>query len=371
MKHILVIGGGFFGLYLSEFMAKKGYQVTLVEREGDLMQRASYVNQARVHNGYHYPRSVLTALRSRVAFPKFVEEFRDCIVSDFDKYYLIGNALSKVTAKQFQMFCDKIRLPCERDSSLMDGLLNPSMIEASFLTKEYAFDSIKLKESMLDRVNSFSNIVIQSFTEVLFVEKKGEKIYATLKHACDEKFDVVGFDQVFNCTYSGINFINKKSNLPLVSLKHEMTEMCLVNVPKELKDKGITLMCGPFFSVMPFPSEGLHSFSHVRYTPHYEWGEGGQNYVDAHSRYLNDRRNSAWSFMLKDAKRYIPILDECEYKKSLWDVKTILPRSDDDDSRPILFMPNHHIKGYHCIMGGKIDNVYDVIDSIQKKGLLG
>ena len=30
--------------------------------DADLMQRASYANQARVHNGYHYPRSLLTAL---------------------------------------------------------------------------------------------------------------------------------------------------------------------------------------------------------------------------------------------------------------------------------------------------------------------
>ncbi len=54
------------------------------------MSRASYNNQARVHNGYHYPRSILTALRSRISFPRFVDEFRDCVDSDFDKYYLIS-----------------------------------------------------------------------------------------------------------------------------------------------------------------------------------------------------------------------------------------------------------------------------------------
>ena len=26
-------------------------------------------------------------------------------------------------------------------------------------------------------------------------------------------------------------------------------------------------MCGPFFSAMPFPARGLHTLSHVRYTP--------------------------------------------------------------------------------------------------------
>ena len=52
-----------------------------------------------------------------------------------------------------------------------------------------------------------------------------------------------------------------------------MTEMCIVDVPDELKKVGITVMCGPFFSIMPFPSKQAHSFSHVRYTPHYEWDD--------------------------------------------------------------------------------------------------
>ena len=80
---VLVIGGGFYGSYISEYFAKQGKRVVLCEKESKLMKRASYANQARVHNGYHYPRSVLTALRSRVSFPVFCEEFSDCIDSSF------------------------------------------------------------------------------------------------------------------------------------------------------------------------------------------------------------------------------------------------------------------------------------------------
>lgn len=69
--------------------------------------------------------------------------------------------------------------------------------------------------------------------------------------------------------------------------------------------------------------------------------------------------------MRRDAARYMPAAGECQYKDSLWEVKTILPSSEIDDSRPILFKPNYHYKNYHCIMGGKIDNVYDVIAAIK------
>ena len=73
--------------------------------------------------------------------------------------------------------------------------------------------------------------------------------------------------------------------------------------------------------------------------------------------------------MLLDGIRYIPCLKECVYKESLWEVKTVLPRSEIDDSRPILFKANYGYEGLHCIIGGKIDNIYDVIEIIKKKGL--
>ena len=79
----LVIGGGFYGCSIAlalrrDFGLKR---VMLVERESALMGRASYVNQARLHNGYHYPRSLTTAYRSRANLPRFTAEHPDCAVS--------------------------------------------------------------------------------------------------------------------------------------------------------------------------------------------------------------------------------------------------------------------------------------------------
>ncbi len=50
---------------------------------------------------------------------------------------------------------------------------------------------------------------------------------------------------VFNCTYSALNTILSASHLPTIPLKHELTEMALVEVPPPLKHLGITVMCGP------------------------------------------------------------------------------------------------------------------------------
>ena len=86
LKQIIIIGGGYFGLYIAYYLGEKHYKVDLFEKSSELMSRASYNNQARIHNGYHYPRSVLTALRSRQSFPRFIKDFPSCVCNDFDKY---------------------------------------------------------------------------------------------------------------------------------------------------------------------------------------------------------------------------------------------------------------------------------------------
>lgn len=371
MKKILIIGGGFFGMYLSEYFAKQGHKVILYEKENDFMQRASYVNQARVHNGYHYPRSILTALRSRVSFPRFFAEFEDCIDDTFDKYYMISNLLSKISASQFEKFCQRIGAVCTPAPPQITKLVNPHYIESVFTTKEFAFDAEKLKHRMLQRIKDAGVEYHLNQSILSIIKEKNRLIAKTYSTKEQIESSVIEIDEVFNCTYSMINQILKDSNIDLVPLKHELTEMALVEVPDELKNAGITVMDGPFFSVMPFPPEGLHSFSHVRYTPHYEWHDTDkEHYKDAHRHYDDITKKSAWNHMIHDAQRYIPILSECQYKDSIWEVKTILPRSENNDSRPILFKPNHGLKGLHSIMGGKIDNVYDVIDAIEKTGLI-
>ena len=88
--------------------AARPKRIVLVERESALLTRASYNNQARVHNGYHYPRSFTTAYRSRVNLPKFVLDWSQAVKKDFTKLYAIARRNSKVTARQFERFCREI-----------------------------------------------------------------------------------------------------------------------------------------------------------------------------------------------------------------------------------------------------------------------
>ena len=367
----IIIGGGFFGVYIANYLASQGHKVTLFEKESSLMERASYVNQARVHNGYHYPRSHLTALRSRASFPIFCNDFKECIDDEFSKFYMVGRILGKVTARQFQLFCQRIGAPCDIAPHWIRDLTNKNLIEEVFTTKEYAFDSRKLRSIMLSRLAD-SGVTIKYETVVTGVQEESSGLTVKTQNVNDPDGASIEYyktKQVFNCTYSMTNFVLHESKIDLIPLKQELTEMCIVKVPDIFEKTGITVMSGPFFSVMPFPSKGLHSFSHVRYTPHHEWNESNESYFPSHQYFNEVQKNTLWRKTISDASRYIPVLSECEYKESIWEVKTLLPRSETDDSRPILFKANHGMKGLHCIMGGKIDNVYDVITVINELGL--
>ena len=358
----VVIGAGLFGCYIALLLRERhGCSVTLVERESGPMQRASYNNQARIHLGYHYPRSILTGLRSRVNSARFIREYSECVDEDFEMYYGIARTMTNVTATQFEKFCERIEAPLEPAPDSVVAYFDPRLIESVYRVVEPAFDAVKLTRRLQEDLP-------RSGVETLFgcevarlspAEGGGAGIAV---HARDRGTGTdlrIDAQRVFNCTYSNINTILSKSGIDKIPLKQELAEIALVEVPPVLKNVGVTIMCGPFFSFMPFPADGLHSFSHVRYTPHHAWHDidsdvDNQEYMD----HVPKRTNFAW--MQADARRYMPLVDQFEYKRSLWEVKTVLPQSEYDDSRPILFQRDVGLRGLTCVLGGKIDNMYDV-----------
>lgn len=107
----VVVGGGFYGCRLALEMKAQGHSVAVLEREAGLLRRASWANQARVHNGHHYPRHFLTALRSHINFPRFVQDYDPCIERGFVNTYAVARHYSKTTARQFSNFMERVGAP--------------------------------------------------------------------------------------------------------------------------------------------------------------------------------------------------------------------------------------------------------------------
>ena len=356
----IVIGGGFYGSYLAEFLKERFPRVALLEMGPDLLQRASYVNQARVHNGYHYPRSFVTALRSCVNFPRFVSQFRDCVDDSFEKVYAIARQNSKVSAFQFKRFIENIGAPIQFAPASIKRFFNDHLIEDVFLVREFAFNAAILREITRHRLD-------QAGVEVLF-NSEAEQIED--RGAEGLQVNVKGLVRpmlaryVYNCTYARINTLLRNSGLPLLALKHEVAELALIEPPPELQQIGITVMDGPFFSAMPFPARGMHSLSHVRATPHESW-QDLIGYRDGYEHIQQRPPASKYVFMIRDAQRYVPALRRARHAESLFELKTVLVQNERDDGRPILFRPDYGFKNFSVVMGSKIDNIFDVVAAMR------
>lgn len=360
----LIAGGGFFGCRLAVHLRRDlGQRVVVFEMGSDLLQRASYANQARVHNGYHYPRSLLTALRCRVNFPRFVADHDECIVRDFEKYYAVGRTFSKTTAAQFRQFCERVGAPIKPAPASIRKLFDPDLVEDVFSVHELAFDAVKLKERAL-RDLARHDVEVRLNHEVESVKLASDGRLEAIVRAPHGSEQFVA-TSVYNCTYSRINALLVRSSLPPIHLKHELTEMPLVEVPDEVKGRAFTMMCGPFFSIMPFTPRGLYTLSHVRYTPHTEWTDApGQAWRDPYAVLAASPKRSNFPHMIRDVRRYMPCLHSCRQVDSLWEVKTVLPRSEVDDSRPVLYRQDCGLPNLTCMLGAKIDNIYDVLEVV-------
>lgn len=364
----VIIGGGFYGAAIAVYLARqRGLKhIVLIEREPALLMRASYNNQARVHNGYHYPRSFTTAYRSRVNLPKFVRDWPLTIKKDFTKLYAISRRNSKVTAKQFERFCQQIGADIKPADPMLRDLFEPRLIEDVYLVEEYAFDTTQLA-SWAERELKEHGVQVRYQTRATAISKGALGALQVVVERHQGEQEVLSSRYVFNCTYSSLNQFKGDFSGVSTGLKQEITEMALMQMPPSLEGLGVTVMDGPFFSMMPFPARGLHTLSHVRYTPHLSWSD--QRGLDPYEKLRHYKRDTRVDRMVRDVGRYMPEVLKAKYMDSLFEVKTVLVKNEGDDGRPILFEKHAELPGCYSVLGGKIDNIYDVFETLEAENI--
>lgn len=360
--NFIIIGGGFYGCWLALFLKKRSNSVLLIEKEKEILTRASYNNQARVHNGYHYPRSFLTASRSHMNYLRFIKDYKTGIYGSFKQYYAIASIFSKTTAQQFLKFSKQLGSPIRLAPSNIKSLFDGNLIEDVFEVEEVVFDVGVLRKKFFQELTK-NGIDFVPSTEVGKVEEKNGNVICQCK-----KGKTFTGRTVYNCTYAGINRVLENSNLPTLPFKNEFIEMPLIRVPAGLDNLAVTILDGQFFGFLPFPDRKCHSLWHVRYAIRANWIDPEPRKLDLGLAKIVKKTN--WNFMVKDAKRYIPLIGESEYLESIYEIKTVLVAKEESDGRPILFRSNYGIKNFHIVMGGKIDNIYDIADEIKEERLV-
>jgi glycine/D-amino acid oxidase-like deaminating enzyme len=289
---------------------------------------------------------------------RFVNDFPEAEVSDFQMLYAIARQGSKVSAKRFHRMFRDMGAPIAPATSGQAALFDTNRVEAVFACREAAFDYSILARLLAERLER-AGVELRLGTRVTGLRDTGKEVVADLSTS-----DTVRANHAFNVTYAQTNAMLESAGLPYAQLKHELAEIALVSPPPEMERIGVTVMDGPFFSCMPYPSEGLYSLTHVRYTPHDSWTDEA-GFGESYSHFARQVPESRAMHMIRDAQRFMPCLAGVEYHRSLFDVKTVLIKNEVDDGRPILYQRKPEDSRVVSILGGKVDNIYDLFDLVR------
>lgn len=362
---ILIIGAGIYGLYAADMMSRKDRRVLVIDCDPVSFGRGSYINQARVHNGYHYPRSVSTAAKSAYYFQRFNQDFAFAINGKFKKVYAISAKFSFTNGAQFKKFCSYTNIPCREIDA--GEYFQPGMVEAAFETEEYAFDAFLIREWYASKLKARENVTFRFGCRIIGIETM-----AGLYRLTFEDGSYVDTPYVLNSTYASVNQILDQFGFEKFRIKYEICEIALCKPNAALDGVGITVMDGPFFSVMPFGVDGAYSLTSVTFTPHVTSFDPLPRFSCQQAnplctpQFLQNcntcpaRPNTAWSYMHQLARLYLQPRLEMDFTKALFAIKPILLASELDDSRPTVIREFSQSPRFVSVLSGKINTVYDL-----------
>lgn len=370
----IIIGAGLYGLYSALFCCKKGQKVIVLECDNAPFKRATYINQARVHQGYHYPRSISTAMKSAGYFERFNRDYAFCVNKEFNQIYATSSQYSWSDGQQFKDFCKAANIPCEELHA--SNYFKDGMCDGVFRTREYTYDAMILKDYLLDELSKYPGYVTIRYGANISEIIKESDAYII----CDEDGSMYKTGFVLNSTYAGTNQILEMAGFEKFGIKYELCEIILCDVNDKLKNVGFTVMDGPFFSIMPFGKTGFHSLTSVTFTPHttsydpvptFSCQEHSKGHCSVHRLgNCNDcpaKPSTAFPYMANLARKYMLDSYEFKYRGSLFSMKPILMSSEIDDSRPTVIRTYTHNPTFVGVLSGKINTVYD-LDEVLTNG---
>lgn len=363
----IIIGAGLYGLYAALTGGKKKERVLVLEHDHEPFSRATYVNQARVHMGYHYPRSLSTALKSAGYYRRFHDDFSFAIHDSFRQIYATSAKFSWTSAKEFEAFCRAAGIKCEPLAT--DRYFREGMCDGAFLTEEDTYDAAILRDWFLSEISKLDDVTIITDATITSISNDDGSYSVTYSYSGATYTAQTPF--LVNATYASVNQILKMAGLTPFGIKYELCEIILCKVGDSLRDIGLTVMDGPFFSIMPFGKTGLHSLTSVSFTPHmtsyddlphFSCQGGGSCSPEmlGNCNLCAAKPESAWPYMSRLAEKYMLPMYDFTYERSLYSMKPILRSSEVDDSRPTMIRVDSSGPKLLSVLSGKINTVYDM-----------
>ena len=356
MSKVAVIGCGAFGGSIALKLRGIGARVTVFERLPTVLGGASYNNQNRLHLGYHYPRDFHTAAQSAKGFRDFQDWFPDCCAAEFPNAYFIANENSRTTPAGFLSFCERVGLPF-KEVDPDQFLPTVKRVSLGIVTGERVYDSTRMRAALEARLLK-AGVELRLGVEVERARQVGSALELHVSAGVPAKFDFV-----VNATYAASSHISASLGLPLPQRQYEYTVVPIIKAP--FARVGITVMDGPFMTILPFGDESDHLLYHV---DHSVIARDVGTHLD--KRWLEKTSSPfascdpmrVFRAMIEDSAPYIPALKNSEPIGFLHGPRMVLANRDDTDARPSLverLLPN-----YVTVFSGKVDHCIGVAETV-------
>jgi hypothetical protein len=325
---IRILGGGWYGCHLALTLMDY-HEVELHEMRGDIFQGASGANPARLHMGYHYPRSKVTREHSQRNLQIFKDVYRDFVGAVHVNIYGVAEENSLVDYGNYIKALEG-EVPFLEIDPIEYGMYH---CEGAILTPEYHIRVDAVRKAMKDWL--------------------GDIIKLNVTPESSKKSD---FDVTIDCTFAALR-----------NLSVDRYEACVTFVYKDKVERdtawAVTIMDGPFPSFYPHFEENTVSLTSAKWTPLKKC----KTYFAA-QKFLNsvsaDDLASVRKSLEADMQYHFEYFrDWFDYSHELLAVRA-MPKSA-ADSR-IVAISHNEKKNWITVRAGKIDAVFDAEDAVKE-----
>ena len=239
-KNIAIIGGGWYGCYIAEYLLDNfnHFNITIIEKNNDIFDESSYNNQNRLHLGFHYPRCSITQQKCKKYFQSFIKRYAELVEDIDNNFYAIAND-SKIKYSNFIELYDNFSLEENNFLTNIEGnIINVNEKYINFnKTKNY------FKKKFANKLTFVNNCTVTTV--------KNENGLVNIN-------DAMVYDKVFNCTYNQIQIT-----------EDVFYEKCLTLLYKKKEDipfECLTIMDGNYSSIFKY-SDDTYTLTNVKNTP--------------------------------------------------------------------------------------------------------
>lgn len=270
--------------------------------------------------------------------------------------YFIAKEGSYTDKEAYRDFCANLGLNYD---SITTEKLPIDVLNVSEATRcgEVIYDCNILRTLILQRLD-VSGVLLKTKTHINQIKRVsgGYKISSKT-----ENFQL--FEHVINCSYSDINRLTKQLGHTVDTVQYEYTWIPIIEV--DIERIGITVMDGPFMTLLPFGNTGKFLMYHVDYSvvarDDTEIIDPGW-LIKERSPLSKVNLNDRFKEMRKACSLFVPALADAKMSGFLQGPRMVMAKSDDTDARPSVV--RSYETNYHTVFSGKIDHCVWVADEI-------